>query len=125
MTQRTAAGRKTDPFEDLLLAEAQLCHDEILEIRRGIRATHQILRDKKIGHGAVVEACQSEFEGISRLIADTTLLAKAAAQLRGQNIRVTRTTEAEVGGGEGVSENANSIPQENVVANDGAAVAAE
>jgi hypothetical protein len=126
MTQRTAAGRKTDPFEELLLAEAQFCHDEMLMSREGIRANNQLLHDKKVNYYDAVEARQRELSNISRCIADTTMLARAAARLRGQNIHVTRVAkERENGGGGGGDENANSIPQENVAANDGAQVAAE
>jgi hypothetical protein len=125
MTEKIAAGRKTDPFEDVLLAQARLCHEEMLVSFKAIRDWEGLIKNRKVDIYDGTREAQRELENISRFIADTTSLAKAAARLRGQNIRVVRATETDETRGEGVSENAHSIPQENIAANDGAVAAAE
>jgi len=112
-----------DNFENLLLEQAQLCHDELKASFKAMRGWEQFYRDKLIGYDEMVTQSQRELLNVRQFVEDTAHLAGMAARLRGQNIRVTRAAEpiAEKAGERG-AENGGSIPQQNIPARPAAAL---
>src|SRR5689334_15907574 len=88
MTDTTTAARRPDAFENLLLEQAQLCHEELKQSFRSMRWWEESYREKKIGYDEMVHHAQRELQNVRQFVEDTACLAGVVARLRGQNIRV-------------------------------------
>jgi hypothetical protein len=81
---------KSDPFEALLLAQAEICHAELQNSLKTLRQFEEIRPGRELFERTSAMTGDLLVQHVNQMIDSTTRLANAAARLRGQVIHVAR-----------------------------------